>query len=224
MDVPFLAFNAWVSVWLLIYTFIAGFFDLTRIVRLATRFTDEIFALLIVSIFVLDAAGDPFSDVGILRYFDPNHPSHGDYVNDSNYSYMEVALLSTLLGFGTTSLIFFFRTFKTSSFFCNDSIRTSVHDFAVTLSVVVATVVKEFLFSNTSTEQLNVPDRFEPTYQCCTSSCETFFPDECLGQKEAAGSRSWFVDFSDLNGKGWAPLFAALPAMLAFVLVYLDNG
>ncbi len=73
LGVPFLTFNAWVSTWLLFYTFVAGFFDLTRLVRLATRFTDEIFALLIVSIFVMDAVGDPFSNVGILRYFDPNH-------------------------------------------------------------------------------------------------------------------------------------------------------
>ena len=66
IGVPFLTFNAWTSCWLLFYCVMAGFFDLTRVVRLVTRFTDEIFALLIVSIFVLDAVGDPFSQVGIL--------------------------------------------------------------------------------------------------------------------------------------------------------------
>jgi hypothetical protein len=45
---------------------------LTGYVRLATRFTDEIFALLIVSIFVMDAIGDPFSDVGLLHYLNPD--------------------------------------------------------------------------------------------------------------------------------------------------------
>ena len=224
IGVPFLTFNAWTSCWLLFYCVMASFFDLTRVVRLATRFTDEIFAFLIVSIFVLDAVGDPFSQVGILRYFDPNHKSHEDYVDDEDYSYLEVALLSTLLGFGTTALIFFFRSFKTSSFFCNKGVRTSIHDFAVTLSVLIATMIKEFLFPSIETEQLNVPDRFEPTYQCCDSTCLTFFPDDCPDQAEAAGARSWFVDFSDLNGKGWVPIVTAAPALGAFLLCFLDNG
>ncbi|KAL7577993.1 hypothetical protein ACA910_007609 [Epithemia clementina (nom. ined.)] len=224
IDVPYLTFNAWVSSWLLFYCLLAGFFDVTRVVRLATRFTDEIFALLIVSIFVLDAVGDPFSQVGILRYFDPNHKAHADYTDDPNYNYLETALLSTILGFGTTALIFTFRSFKNSAFFCNQGIRTSLHDFAVTLSVLIATLVKEYLFSDVETEQLNVPDQFEPTYQCCTSDCLTFFPDDCPGQAAAAGSRPWFTDFSNLNGKGWVPIVAAAPALGAFLLCFLDNG
>eukprot|EP00522_Entomoneis_paludosa_P009529 CAMPEP_0172443000 /NCGR_PEP_ID=MMETSP1065-20121228/3310_1 /TAXON_ID=265537 /ORGANISM="Amphiprora paludosa, Strain CCMP125" /LENGTH=331 /DNA_ID=CAMNT_0013193055 /DNA_START=494 /DNA_END=1485 /DNA_ORIENTATION=+ len=196
IGVPFLTFNAWISCWLLFYCLVAAFFDLTRVVRLATRFTDEIFAFLIVSIFVFDAVGDPFSDVGILRYFDPNHPSHEDYAEDENYNYMEVALLSTILGFGTTALIFVFRNFKSTPFFCNDGVRSSLYDFAVTMSVLIMTCVNEFLFSDVDTEQLNVPNKFEPSFQCCDSSCTTFFPDECPDQSEAYGSRDWFVDFS----------------------------
>eukprot|EP00522_Entomoneis_paludosa_P018202 CAMPEP_0172446898 /NCGR_PEP_ID=MMETSP1065-20121228/6351_1 /TAXON_ID=265537 /ORGANISM="Amphiprora paludosa, Strain CCMP125" /LENGTH=619 /DNA_ID=CAMNT_0013198087 /DNA_START=229 /DNA_END=2088 /DNA_ORIENTATION=+ len=224
IGVPFLTFNAWISCWLLFYCFVAAFFDLTRVVRLATRFTDEIFAFLIVSIFVFDAVGDPFSDVGILRYFDPNHPSHEDYADDESYNYMEVALLSTLLGFGTTALIFLFRSFKDSSFFCNDGIRSSLHDFSVTMSVLVMTAISEFLFSDVDTEQLNVPSKFEPSFKCCDSSCTTFFPDECPELSEPHGVRDWFVDFADLNGKGWVPMVAAGPAILAFLLVFLDSG
>mmetsp|Transcript_16694 Transcript_16694/g.21809 ORF Transcript_16694/g.21809 Transcript_16694/m.21809 type:complete len:608 (-) Transcript_16694:182-2005(-) len=224
MGVPFLTFNAWISCWLLFYCVTAAFFDLTRVVRLATRFTDEIFALIIVSIFVMDAVGDPFSPVGILRYFDPDHKSHEEFEDDPNYDYMEVALLSTILGFGTTALIFLFRSFKDSSFFCNDGVRSSIHDFAVTMAVVSVAMVKEFLFSSVDTEQLSVPDRFQPSYQCCTSSCDTFFPDDCVDQAEAYGSRPWFVDFSDLNGKGHVPIVAAGPAILAFLLVFLDSG
>lgn len=42
--VDYLIFNGWVSIWLLGYCCLAGFFNLTRYVRLATRFTDKIFA------------------------------------------------------------------------------------------------------------------------------------------------------------------------------------
>ena len=226
MGVPFLTFQAWASVWLFFYCCLASFFDMARVIKLCTRFTDEVFALLIVSIFVMDAVGDPFSQVGILRYFDPNHKWHqeDDNVEDPEYNYIEVALLSTLIGFGTTMLIFFFRYFKTSPFFCNQGIRTSIHDFAVTLAVLSMTLVKEFLFTDIETEGLNVPEKFQPTFQCCDSSCETFFPDDCMDQAEAYGSRPWFVSFSDLNGKGFVPIVAAGPGILAFLLVFLDSG
>ena len=229
LDVPYLTFNAWISAWVLCYCLTAAIFDLTRIVRAATRFTDEIFAFLVVTIFVFDAVGDPFSDVGILRYFDPNNKAHEDHKDDDGnfiegYNYMEVALLSFILGFGTTALIFFFRSFKESSFSCGKGVRNAIYDFAITVSVVIGTVIKEFVFPDIQTEQLNVPYRFEPTFHCCDNSCRTFFPDDCPHQEQAFRSRSWFVDFSDLNGKGWVPLVAAGPAILAFLLCFLDNG
>jgi hypothetical protein len=224
MDVPFLTFNAWISVWLFGYTLIAGFFDLTRFVRLATRFTDEIFALLIVSIFVMDAVGDPFSNTGLLRYLAPGHPSHEVYEDDPDYDYLTVAFLSIIIGFGTTALIFFFRGFRHSSFFCNDFARRSIHDFAVTVSVLCWTCVRELMFPDIKTEQLKVPDTFQPSFSCCDASCSTYFPDDCMDQAAEAGARSWMVDYGDLNGKGWVPIMAAGPALLAFLLVYLDNG
>jgi hypothetical protein len=224
LDVPFLTFYAWISIWLFAYVSLAAFFDLTRYVRLATRFTDDIFAFLIVSIFVMDAIGDPFSDVGLLRFFDPNHKSHEKHEDDEDYDYMGSALLSVMLGLGTTWLIFFFRGFKNSSFFCNDTIRTSIHDFGVSMSVVIWSLVKEFLFADIKTETLNVPEKFEPSFKCCDSSCTTFFPDQCEELDEAFGTRSWFADLGDLNGKSWIIFVAAGPALLAFVLVFLDNG
>lgn len=172
IGVPFLTFYAWTSIWLLGYCFLAAFFDMTRYVKLATRFTDEIFAFLIVSIFVLDAVGDPFSNTGLLRYLDPNHPSHQDFSEDPTYNYLEVAFLSIIIGFGCTAMIFFFRSFKFSPFFCNDGIRTSVHDFAVVTSVIIFTLIKQLGFPEVNTETLNVPGSFEPTFKCCDG---TFF-------------------------------------------------
>jgi hypothetical protein len=224
IGVPFLTFNAWVSAWLLLYTFLCGFFDLTRYILLATRFTDEIFALLIVSIFVLDAIGSPFKEVGLLHYLDPNHKSHEDYEDDEDYSYLATGFLSVILGLGTCSLIFFFRSFKYSAFFCNDGIRTSIHDFALTTSVIVWTLVDQLIFEDVETEGLNVPSQFEPSFACCDTSCTTSFPDDCPDQLAAVGTRPWFVDFTDLNGKTWLPFVAAGPAILAFMLFYFDNG
>ncbi|KAL1514462.1 hypothetical protein AB1Y20_003561 [Prymnesium parvum] len=224
MGIPYLTFNAWVSIWLCFYCFLAAFFDITRYVRLATRFTDEIFALLIVSIFVMDAAWDPFSTVGIIHFLYPDHASHEKHEDDPDYSYLTTGFLSVILGFGTCSLIFFFRSFKTSSFFCHDSVRSSLHDFAVTLSVIFWTLIKELVFPQVKTETLSVPDTVEPTFKCCDETCKTLFPDDCSSQTEAWGTRDWFVDLGDLDGKAWVPIMAAGPAILAFMLCFLDCG
>lgn len=222
MGVPFLSFNLWVSLWLFVYTIVCGLFDMTRYVRLASRFTDDVFAFLIVSIFLMDAIGDPFSDVGILRYFMPDHPSHEKFEDNPDYNFQETALLGVILGFGTTALIFFFRGIKQSTFLCNQGIRTAFHDFAVTLAVVVATLAKEILFPKIDMEGLNTPDKFEPTFKCCDSTCSSFWPDDCPEIVDPTGTRSWFVDWFDLNGKTWVPFFATVPALLAFMLCYLD--
>jgi hypothetical protein len=224
LDVPVLTFNAWCSIWLLVYVVICTFFDLTRYVKLATRFTDDIFAFLIVTIFVLDAIGDPFSNSGLTRYLDPNHPSHEKYTLDPNYNFWATGFLSVILGLGTTWTIFFLRGFKTSSFLPNQLFRETIFDFSVIVSVVIWCCVDKLIFDEVQTEELKVPDRFEPTFQCCTSSCDSFFPDDCPEATQSAGTRPWFVNLGNLNGKGWAAFAAAGPAILVFLGCYLDNG
>jgi hypothetical protein len=229
LDVPFLTFYAWVSIWTFGYTTITAFFDLTRYVKLATRFTDDIFALLIVSIFILNAIGSPFGPGGLLRYLDPANKTHENFREDlegtdESYSMLETAFLSIVLGLGTTASIFFFRGFKVSSYFCNQGTRDSVHDFAVTGAVILWAVIKQVGFPDVEVAELNVPDSFEPTYRCCTSACTTYWPDECEDLAAPYGTRGWFSDLFDLNGKSYAIFIAAGPAMLSFVLFYLDNG
>ena len=229
IGVPFLPFYAWVSVWAAGYCAITAFFDLTRYVKLATRFTDDIFALLIVSIFILSATGSPFTKGGLLRYLDPKMKTHEDFQDelegtDEDYSIYETAFLSIIIGFGTTATIFFLRGFKSSSYFCNQSVRDSVSDFSVTTAVIIWTLVKQLGFDNVETDELKVPDSFEPTFACCTSSCDTFWPDECPDQDAPVGTRPWFAEMGNLNGKSWAVFVAAGPALLAFFLFYLDNG
>jgi len=229
LGVPFLPFYAWVSIWACGYCAFTAFFDLTRYVKLATRFTDDIFALLIVSIFILNAIGSPFGKGGLLRYLEPSNDTHIDFMEelagtDEDYRMYETAFLSIIIGFGTTATIFFLRGFKTSSYFCNQNVRDLVHDFAVTGAVIVWSCVKQLGFDNVETAELKVPNDFEPTFTCCDSSCKTFWPDECEDQDAPAGTRPWFAEMGDLNGKSWAIFVAAGPAILGFVLFYLDNG
>jgi hypothetical protein len=230
MEVPFLTLYAWVSIWTFGYTSITAFFDFTRYVRLATRFTDDIFALLIVSIFILNAVGSPVGSGGLLRYLDPQKAIHKDLEEEiahdpeEEYRMLETAFLSIILGFATTVTIFTMRGIKQSRYFCNQSIRNSFSDFAVSVAVVFWTLIQNVGFPNVEMQRLNVPERFEPTFNCCNADCTTFWPDECETQLEPYGTRPWFADLGDINGKAWLPFAAAGPALLSFVLFYLDNG
>jgi len=224
MDVPFLTLNAWIGLWVAFYMLITSIFGLNRIIQYATRFTDEIFSFLIALIFIINALGNPFAPVGIYYYFDPNHQSHEYHSDDEDYSYLAAALLSLLICFGTLWLSFQLRKAKFSPFFYNQLGRNIVTDFSVVISIVLMTVIANVGFRSIETETLNVPSTFSPTYSCCTVDCVSNWPDDCPEEAQPYGQRPWVVDLFNLNGKGWVPFIAAGPAILAFILVFLDDG
>ena len=158
------------------------------------------------------------SEEALLEY------GNEDNDDDDDYEFLTVAFLSLLLGLGTCFFALILRGIKHSPFCCNDAVRSMVTDFAITISVALFTVVKEVLFPGVQTEELNVPNSFAPTFNCCDESCRSYFPDDCPDQAEAYGRRNWFVDLFDLNGKGWVIFVSAGPAALAFILAFLDNG
>lgn len=96
-------------------------------------------------------------------------------------------------------------------------------DFAVVISILIWSLIGN-AFNEIPIEKLNVPSKISPTFQCCDASCTTSWPNECYGQEAPYGYRSWVVNLSDVNGKTWVPFMAAGPALLAFVLVFLDDG
>jgi len=240
--------------WVAIYMFIGAVTDLNRVIVLCTRFTDEIFSFLISLIFIINAIGSPFSDVGVIHYFDMNHKAHDAYEDQPLYSHWASALLSLIVFIGTTqgklrmllsfstliqlvyctfsynslslyvsSVAFLLRKFKFSPFLPSQAWRNTMTDFAVVISILIWSVIGNS-FSEIPIEKLNVPSKFAPTFQCCDASCTTSWPNDCYGQTDPFGPRPWVVNLSDLNGKTWVPFMAAGPALLAFVLVFLDDG
>jgi len=224
LDTPFLTLQAWTGLWVMLYNIVAAFVDLNRYILLATRFTDEVFALLISVIFIINALGNPFSPVGIYYYFDPNHTSHDVHDGSEGYSFTSVAFLSLVLTIGTTTFAMMLKGVKFGRYLCNQWSRTTTSDFAVAISIFFWTILDHFLFSTVHTEKLNVPDVFSPTFICCDSTCQTYWPNDCPDVSEPYGRRPWVVDLFNLNGKNYIPYFAAVPAFLAFILVFLDDG
>ena len=165
------------------------------------------------------------SKVGLLHYFSANHPHNIAMEEiDPDYDYMTVALLSLILGLGTAFFAIGLRSIRYSSFCCNDYVRSLVTDFAITIAVLLFTVLQYTIFSDVPTEELKVPDTFAPSFNCCTESCTTYFPDDCPELDAPFGRRSWVVNLFDVNGKSWIIFMAAGPAVLAFILAFLDNG
>ena len=225
MDVPFLTLNAWIGLWVAFYMLLAAFLDLNRILVYATRFTDELFSLLISSIFIISALGSPHADVGIYWYFTESHKSHDEFENDVEYySYEAVALLSLLVFLGTVYIAFMLRKVKFSSYLPNQTCRNILTDFAVVIAIVLMSIVANWVFVDIETESLNVPDDFSPTFACCDATCRTNWPDDCPELDNPYRQRPWIVDLFDLNGKSWVPFVSALPALLAWILVFLDDG
>eukprot|EP00567_Pseudictyota_dubia_P002080 CAMPEP_0197465106 /NCGR_PEP_ID=MMETSP1175-20131217/64369_1 /TAXON_ID=1003142 /ORGANISM="Triceratium dubium, Strain CCMP147" /LENGTH=397 /DNA_ID=CAMNT_0043001111 /DNA_START=79 /DNA_END=1269 /DNA_ORIENTATION=- len=224
MGIPFLTLNAWTGLWIGLFLCVAAFVDLNRMIKHLTRFTDEIFAGLIAAIFIMDALGNPLNGVGVFWYFSPDHKSHLVHQDDENYSHWASAFLSAILTLGTTYGAFYLRSMKHSRFLPNQACRNVICDFAVVLNIIFWSVLAGAGFRDVPTETLNVPDRFAPTFLCCDSSCHTSFPLDCPGQEEAWGRRPWLVNLFDTGDKAWVPFFAAVPALLAFILVFLDNG
>jgi hypothetical protein len=224
LDIPFLTFNAWVGLWVALYLLVAAFVDLNKLMKHATRFTDEIFAMLVASIFILDAIGNPLNSVGLFWYFQESHKSLDEIEGEEGYSHMATAFLSAILGLGTTWMAFALRGLKFSRYFPSDLWRHNLANFSVALSIVWWTIVDKLIFPNVYTEELNVPDSFAPTFRCCDANCRLSFPADCPEQVEASGRRDWLIDLGDTNGKSWAPLMAAGPALLVFILVVLNDG
>ena len=251
LDVPFLTLSAWTGLWVTVFTIIAAFTNLNRYILLATRFTDEIFSMLISVIFIINALGNPFSPVGLYYYFDSEHTSHDEHedtegckfklLSESVFfvntylltisvqyllldSHFSVAFMSLVLAVGTTYFAMVLKGIKFSRFLCNQWSRSTLSDFAVSIAILLFTLIDHFVFSSVNTETLNVPDAFAPTFVCCNAQCNSYWPDDCLDVSEPYGRRAWLVDLFDLNGHNYVPFFAAIPAFLAFILVFLDNG
>lgn len=115
------------------------------------------------------------------------------------------------------------RKFKFSPFLPNQAFRNTLTDFAVVISILIWSCIGN-AFPEIPVEKLNVPSTFAPTFQCCDETCSSSWPNDCFDQAEPFGRRPWVVNLSDLNGKTWVPFMAAGPAILAFVLVFLDDG
>ncbi|XP_033728588.1 electrogenic sodium bicarbonate cotransporter 1-like [Pecten maximus] len=110
----------------------------------------------------------------------------------------DVFLFSLILFLGTSCLAFCFVRFR-DSLFCPTVVRQTVSDFSVLLAIVI--MVGLDLALGLPTPKLTVPSEFKPTRE----------------------GRGWFINpISDTN-PWWLMVASALPAILATILVFMDQ-
>ncbi|EYC32140.1 hypothetical protein Y032_0003g1423 [Ancylostoma ceylanicum] len=249
LGIQYLSFRFWVHVWTAFIIFVMCITDASSLVSYITRFTEESFATLIAVIFIYEAimklwkiknqldvinysrevvegtcfcqapTGKPlvsFEKAGeFIRknglsiahnstYIDYSAASlencrfvGGGFGGTSCYPMYDKLLMSILLTIGTFFLAITFKKMRNSCYFPS-RIRQLFSDFAVMISIVIMTCIDMIVGINTP--KLNVPSSFRPTWD----------------------GRGWFIPPFDGNPIWTVPL-AALPALLACILIFMDQ-
>ncbi|MBN3323528.1 B3A2 protein, partial [Atractosteus spatula] len=208
--------RVWVGFWLLLIVLIVVACEGSFLVRYISRFTQEIFSILISLIFIYET----FSKLVKIfqahplrwKYDDPDAnlaavpitPSTGNVTatHIPPKVYPNTALLSLVLMAGTFFLAFFLRKFKNSRFLPG-KIRRIIGDFGVPISIFIMVAV-DFSISDTYTQKLSVPKGLS------------------VSNPQA---REWFINPMGKNNEFpiWMMFAAAIPALLVFILIFLES-
>lgn len=233
--IDYLPFRLWIGIWTMLYCFILVITDASAFVRYFTRFTEESFATLIALIFIVEGfkklvhvlddspvkigdengyidwnacqcikkgMGDSFTrfnnntDIYLNTPLGDCERLGGELVGQACHS--NVFFLSVILSLGTFALAFTLKGFRTSSYFPT-KVRAVISDFAILIAIMVMVGI-DLAFA-VNTPKLDIPLKFQPT---------------------AHEKRGWIVPPLGKNPV-WTIPAAAIPALLATILVFMDQ-
>lgn len=233
----YLSFRFWIGLWVGLILLVLVATDASVLVCFITRFTEENFATLIGVIFIKSAVekilaigtSHPLHEDNCIcvQNGDPNQTSTEDetgplvsalsnstskmfhcfyeidghisnsYEDEACHVVPNVLMTSILLFCGTYMISTMLKQFKNANYFPT-IVRSTVSDFAVIIALFLMTLVDMYL--NVDTPKLFVPSSFQPTLS----------------------GRSWLVDPFGGN-PWWTCLLAFFPALLATILVFMDQ-
>ena len=219
-QVPFFPFYAWTGIWIGVFSVILAVTDAACIISAVTRFTDEIFAALISTIFTVSAITDlvnvwldgkqelcDSTDGSTASIKNFSRQSLEDIVND-NYNFDELpcmtmlqleakTLVSIFLALGTFWIAMSLKGIRASQI-THRNVRKFLADFGVAIAIGTMVLIHEFVFT-TPVDMLVIPEEFETT-----------------------SGRDWWVGLGGLSF-GWI-MFTSIPALLGLTLVWLDDN
>ncbi len=219
LEVEFLPWRAWIGIWVVVICLVLIAFDLCVLVRMVTRFTEEIFAVLVSIIFIQKAISY------IVKTFQQhpitNHPTPKpcyELSNVANYTSMAsnatnasiandittelehpcYSLMTTILIIMTFFLAFYFRKIRGSRYF-SLKIRHIISDFGVIIAVAIV-ITFDNLLGDDFTKKLSI--------------------------KRDYFSRDWLVNLmGEERAMSIGHIFLAiLPAFLVSIILIMETG
>eukprot|EP00066_Takifugu_rubripes_P017072 XP_011606338.1 PREDICTED: anion exchange protein 2 isoform X1 [Takifugu rubripes] len=218
-NMEYLTGRVWIGFWLIIIVTLTVAFEGSFLVRFVSRFTQEIFSFLISLIFICET----FIKLGRIFKEHPLKRCSVDNGTDGNVTVENVtsllnndtqpaavttlgepntALLSLVLMAGTFFIAFYLRKFKNSAFFPG-RLRRVIGDFGVPIAILIMVLVA-YNLSDTFIQKLSVPRGFSVT---------------------TPAKRGWLIHplGSDGNFPIWMMFACCLPALLVFILIFMET-
>ncbi|XP_034426742.1 solute carrier family 4 member 1b (Diego blood group) [Hippoglossus hippoglossus] len=225
-DIEYIVGRVWVGVWLVIIVLIVVAFEGSFLVRYISRFTQEIFSILISLIFIYET----FAKLAriykahplVLNYDhlnstveNPWHPKVEETIIFDNATgnttvliqtikppYPNTALLSMCLMLGCFFIAFFLRQFKNGTFLPG-KVRRLIGDFGVPIAIFLMIVV-DYNIGDTYTQKLVVPKGL---------------------MVSNPAKRGWLINpFGEHKSfPVWLMFACCVPALLVFILIFLES-
>ncbi|XP_065132605.1 anion exchange protein 2a isoform X1 [Paramisgurnus dabryanus] len=211
-ELEYLTGRVWIGFWLIVIVVLTVAFEGSFLVKFVTRFTQEIFSILISLIFIYET----FFKLGKIFM---DHPLQGCYGKEENDTALpnnttespvgtktlnqpNTALLSLVLMSGTFFIAFYLRKFKNSAFFPG-RLRRMIGDFGVPIAISIM-VLMDHSIKDTYTQKLSVPDGFSVT---------------------SPEKRGWIINPLGSDGQFpiWMMAASILPAMLVYILIFMET-
>uniref|UniRef100_A0A8C1UR54 Anion exchange protein n=1 Tax=Cyprinus carpio TaxID=7962 RepID=A0A8C1UR54_CYPCA len=224
-NLEYLTGRVWIGFWLILIVVVMVAFEGSFLVRFVSRFTQEIFSVLISLIFIYETFSKLvkiFQEHPLRRcssaVLDVNNSTHNSSIEDATSSLLasnsstpetvkvvgepNTALLSLVLMSGTFFIAFYLRKFKNSAFFPG-RVRRFIGDFGVPIAILLMVLV-DYSIRDTYSQKLSVPRGFSVTS-----------PDK----------RGWIVNPLGSDGQFpiWMMFASILPALLVFILIFMET-
>ncbi|CAG5897328.1 unnamed protein product [Menidia menidia] len=223
--IEYIVGRIWVGMWLVVIVVIIVAMEGSFLVRYISRFTQEIFSILISLIFIYETFAKLmkiFKTHPLILNYDhlndtldnPFHPVVKEHIEihpDGNVTVKEVeierpypntALLSMCLMFGCFFIAFFLRSFKNGNYFPGP-IRRLIGDFGVPIAIFVMIFI-DISIEDAYTQKLVVPKGIEVTNP---------------------KARGWFIN--PMGEKKDFPVWmmgaSCVPALLVFILIFMES-
>lgn len=225
-DIEYIVGRVWVGVWLIIIVVVVVAFEGSFLVRYISRFTQEIFSILISLIFIYET----FAKLGrifkahplILNYdhvnasvaypwlprveeaviYDNATGNTTVIINTIKPPYPNTALLSMFLMFGCFLIAYFLRQFKNGTFLPG-KVRRLIGDFGVPIAIFLM-VLADYNIEDTYTQKLMVPKGL---------------------MVSNPAKRGWLINpFGEHKPfPVWVMFACCVPAFLVFILIFLES-